>query len=286
LIRGLVAALGIGWTTLGHALVVDVQEFSVTRNGALWFSDSFADGNAPPNAPDFVIGAPASYSVFGAIPSNSEASGRLRLDSANGAVTQSATEQPRLRVHATLLSDSSSAPADLGAGLKSDDTISVAGIFSLPTPSGSLASSYGIQVGDFSSVSDPLHRLVQTSVDFDHFRNETLVRFSLFDFDFNVWATFGSILVVPPAGADAILLGINRPDATSKEFFGSFAYVTAGVVGPLTAVGVPFELFQHEQFVQARMFVEVSPVPEPETYALMLAGLGLVGLAARRRKRA
>ena len=28
---------------------------------------------------------------------------------------------------------------------------------------------------------------------------------------------------------------------------------------------------------------EVTPVPEPETYALMLAGLGLIGLTARRR---
>lgn len=30
-------------------------------------------------------------------------------------------------------------------------------------------------------------------------------------------------------------------------------------------------------------FASTPPVPEPETYALMLAGLGLVGFAARRR---
>jgi hypothetical protein len=28
----------------------------------------------------------------------------------------------------------------------------------------------------------------------------------------------------------------------------------------------------------------VAPIPEPETYALMLAGLGVVGFMARRRK--
>jgi hypothetical protein len=30
--------------------------------------------------------------------------------------------------------------------------------------------------------------------------------------------------------------------------------------------------------------ISVSPVPEPETYAMLLAGLGLVGFSARRRK--
>src|SRR5205814_10106204 len=34
------------------------------------------------------------------------------------------------------------------------------------------------------------------------------------------------------------------------------------------------------QFVQQ----EITAIPEPETYALMLAGLGLIGVAKRRRK--
>ena len=29
--------------------------------------------------------------------------------------------------------------------------------------------------------------------------------------------------------------------------------------------------------------VNLSPIPEPETYAMLLAGLGLLGFAARRR---
>jgi hypothetical protein len=33
-------------------------------------------------------------------------------------------------------------------------------------------------------------------------------------------------------------------------------------------------------------FHPTSPVPEPETYAMLLAGLGLVGFMARRRKAA
>jgi hypothetical protein len=32
--------------------------------------------------------------------------------------------------------------------------------------------------------------------------------------------------------------------------------------------------------------ITITPVPEPETYALMLAGLGLVGFTARRRSNA
>jgi hypothetical protein len=42
----------------------------------------------------------------------------------------------------------------------------------------------------------------------------------------------------------------------------------------------------HTQFVpggEIRGFLQAAPVPEPETWAMMLAGLGVVGAAVRRR---
>jgi hypothetical protein len=42
----------------------------------------------------------------------------------------------------------------------------------------------------------------------------------------------------------------------------------------------------NEQFYMGAVDATVSAVPEPSTYALMLAGLGLVGFMARRRKQA
>jgi PEP-CTERM motif len=40
----------------------------------------------------------------------------------------------------------------------------------------------------------------------------------------------------------------------------------------------------YDDFVVGVNFVSVAPVPEPQTYAMLLAGLGLLGLSARRRK--
>ena len=41
-----------------------------------------------------------------------------------------------------------------------------------------------------------------------------------------------------------------------------------------------------DPFVKSQLIVLSAPVPEPETYAMMLAGLGLLGFAARRRRQA
>ena len=41
----------------------------------------------------------------------------------------------------------------------------------------------------------------------------------------------------------------------------------------------------HDYRIDPTAIVGVPAVPEPETYALMLAGLGCLGIAARRRQR-
>jgi hypothetical protein len=56
--------------------------------------------------------------------------------------------------------------------------------------------------------------------------------------------------------------------------------VTTGT-GPLIA-SVSFTASQNAFETDNHAFL--SPIPEPETYAMMLAGLGLLGFMARRRK--
>ena len=96
-------------------------------------------------------------------------------------------------------------------------------------------------------------------------------------------------------------LGANTPDA---NVYGStfMADVTQSLrdiqSGALPGYGwalMPFEpdgtngldFLTREAFLVAdrpQLSVEVMPVPEPETFAMLLAGLGLLGFAARRRQ--
>ena len=55
---------------------------------------------------------------------------------------------------------------------------------------------------------------------------------------------------------------------------------------PLRLENVAAEDERNIYYEMSRTVVVAAPVPEPETYALMLAGLGLLGVAARRRRRA
>ena len=120
-----IAVIAACWSIASHAFVVSIDDFSITRNGVGFFTDSFSDGVPPPSAPNFASGTPATYNVLGTIPSTAESGGKLLLNTATGAVSANALDQARIDVRVRLNTDIS---ADLALGLKSDDTLSLTGI--------------------------------------------------------------------------------------------------------------------------------------------------------------
>lgn len=92
----------------------------------------------------------------------------------------------------------------------------------------------------------------------------------------------GVINEIPNLNADLSFFGgaliqANLPENNALSFFD----LAAGNY-QLHITGTPILAgFDHSTFDVA---FDVTPVPEPETYAMMLGGLALVGFSARRRK--
>jgi hypothetical protein len=74
--------------------------------------------------------------------------------------------------------------------------------------------------------------------------------------------------------AGQVVSAINATPAGS-------ALVDAVVLGSGLGIEVPFA----STSLSGGAVSQVSPIPEPETYAMLLAGLGLLGFEARRRKK-
>jgi hypothetical protein len=260
------------------AIVVNLDAFTVERNGAIFFNDSFDDGLAPPSAPNFPNGQSASYNVFGAF--SSESGGRLRLASADGGLTFNAIEQSRRTLRSVLVTNVDS--ANLVSGLKVDDTLSVSAIYDLATPTGPLINGYSVRFSDRDAGG------VKQTADLQVvWRPEggALVRSLHQDFEANCVCVLDSDSLAAPAGADQIRLTITRPDAGAANFFASWSYLANGAVVGGGASATPAVLFQGENFVRAEFlaFEAVNaPIPEVSTGWLTLAGLLVAGFAARR----
>jgi hypothetical protein len=90
----------------------------------------------------------------------------------------------------------------------------------------------------------------------------------------SLWQDNGTVGVVDAADIKlGNLTGGNAANIFSSLGAGNYYLDMAGVPVPLGGNGTTFG-----------MHIQVTPVPEPETYALMLGGLALVGFSARRRK--
>jgi hypothetical protein len=75
-------------------------------------------------------------------------------------------------------------------------------------------------------------------------------------------------------------MGVNPGEWVNFNFSGAYSTLLAGLNSNQLRVGAHVQGFSNGG---SASFV-VTPVPEPETYAMLLAGLGLMGFVVRRRR--
>ncbi len=163
----------------------------------------------------------------------------------------------------------------------------MSGIFALGPLPGPLNNGYGIRFVDtVPGASASAQQVLELNVQYWTGNGSNpagdYIRFFVQDFNLHTTATI-DVAALNPSGADEIYLSLNRA-ASSDLFTAEYAYVTGGTLGTLTSLGSA-QGFLYENFVRPQFHVFATPVPEPENYAMLLAGLGLLGFMARRRKR-
>jgi hypothetical protein len=242
------------------------------------FTDNFDDLTPPPSGPNGV----ATYAMHGAMGPES-APGILTLDSADATPNSWGTplQQAILKTDFDPLS-----PLGLKQGSSS---FAVGGIFNLINPGNSIGA-YGVRFTDAGAGNG--NDIVSLSVR-GREDGSGVVLFSTFDNTTGIGTIIGSQVL--DAGHDQIGLGLAYmdPDGVGgdpKAVYAAFFYLDGGVPDlSFTSMAGSADLFNGENFTRAGFFaaaVNPVPVPEPETYAMLLAGLGLVGVAAWRRKQA
>ena len=217
------------------------------------------------------------------MPAGSETGGRLRLDTDLGMPTANAAGLPRRIVGALLPTATAGGGTQLGIGNALVET----GLFGLVVPTGPMFSTYGIRFSDAAAAG--AQQFVQLGVRYNDVAGRPEIYYILQDFVGGTVSTLGASLLAPPTGADQIQLTLSRPDVGTA---------TCSAAGRSGRAAPPAD-----RSAASRRPARCSPASVRAgavlrrrgrdrgggagagDAALVLAGLGLFGLSARRRKR-
>lgn len=89
---------------------------------------------------------------------------------------------------------------------------------------------------------------------------------------------------VTPVSGGFGMDGSPLPATANNPNYGVFTWDLTGVTTPVTSFAVNFGIDTHASAL-AFQLDQVAAVPEPGTYAMMLAGMGLIGMRLRRSRK-
>ena len=242
-----VAAVGVSGNAIG-AFTPRLDEFYVLKNSVEVFRDSFDDGGVPPSGPN----GSATYGGSGHAGFTGESGGMLTVTPSHAASFQ------------------------------------ITGLYELSSLPSTPLEQFGIGLTDRTTTNTG-NDIVRVRLGRSNMSGALGVIFTETDFVAGTTQTvdFSSIENLLPAAAkiELTLFKNAASDAVNARYivFDAANALLGGLVmdGINNVTNNPVTIFNGEDFTRTEFFA-LAPVPEPQTYAMMLVGLGLVGWQLRR----